>query len=124
VSRLIPRICRSLTICLCLTALALPAGAANIVVNSPADNMTVNGAVTLREAFAAAVGDSSVDGSTAGNGADVIVFHPSLDGMTIHLTGGQLFDMTGTPITFDASFLPNGIIIDALGNSRVMGFQR
>lgn len=108
---------------LALLTLALPAQAANIVVTSAADNMIVNGAVTLREAFAAAVNDTSIDGSTAGNGADVIVFHPSLDGLTIHLTGGELFDMTGSAITFDASLLPAGLTIDALGNSRVMGFQ-
>ena len=49
-----------------------------ITVTSLADNTTVDGLVTLREAIQAAETDSSVDGSTAGSGADEIVFDASL----------------------------------------------
>ncbi len=49
-----------------------------IVVTSLADNTTVDGLVTLREAIRAANTDTSVDGSAAGNGADVIQFAPAL----------------------------------------------
>lgn len=49
-----------------------------ITVTSLADNLTSDGQVTLREAIQAANSDSSVDGSTAGSGADTIVFDPSL----------------------------------------------
>jgi len=49
-----------------------------ITVTSLADNMDVDGAVTLREALEAANTDASVDGSVAGAGADEIVFEPTL----------------------------------------------
>lgn len=48
--------------------------AATITVTSLADNTTLDGLVTLREAIEAANLDISVDGSTAGSGADQIVF--------------------------------------------------
>ena len=50
----------------------------SITVTSLADNTTGDGQVTLREAIQAANTDSAVDGSTAGSGADTIVFAPGL----------------------------------------------
>ncbi|MBF0296740.1 MAG: DUF4347 domain-containing protein [Magnetococcales bacterium] len=59
---------------------------ATITVTSLADNSTVNGLVTLREAISAANNDVSVDGSTAGSGTDTIVFNAGLANGTITLT--------------------------------------
>lgn len=53
---------------------------ATITVTSLADNLTVDGQVTLREAIRAAELNISVDGSTAGSGADTIQFAASLNG--------------------------------------------
>ena len=58
---------------------------ATITVNSLNDNLTVDTQITLREALQAANTDTSVDGSTAGSGADTIIFDPSLAGQTITL---------------------------------------
>ncbi len=51
---------------------------ATITVTSLADNATVDGQVTLREAIQAANTDSAVDGSTAGAGGDTITFASGL----------------------------------------------
>ena len=51
-----------------------------ITVTSLADNMDVDGQVTLREAIKAANEDVSVDGSVAGNGPDEIRFDPEIIG--------------------------------------------
>ena len=51
---------------------------ATIAVTSLADNTTADGQVTLREAIQAANTDTAVDGSTAGSGADTIVFNAGL----------------------------------------------
>ena len=53
---------------------------ATITVTSMADNLNVDGVVTLREAIHAAEMNVSVDGSTAGSGADTIQFAPGLSG--------------------------------------------
>src|SRR5687768_10592073 len=45
---------------------------ATIMVTSLADDLTVDGDVTLREAIHAAEHNISMDGSTAGSGADII----------------------------------------------------
>jgi CSLREA domain-containing protein len=65
------------------------ASAATITVTSLADNATVDGQVTLREAIQAANTDTSVDGSTAGSGADTIVFAPGLTGSIDLITAGD-----------------------------------
>lgn len=49
-----------------------------ITVTSLSDNTNPGGGVTLREAILAAETDASVDGSTAGSGADIIRFDPAL----------------------------------------------
>ncbi len=49
-----------------------------ITVTSLADNSATDGLVTLREAVLAAETDTSVDGSNAGSGADLIQFSPHL----------------------------------------------
>ncbi|MFJ4347293.1 Ig-like domain-containing protein [Pseudomonas sp. NPDC089401] len=54
------------------------------VTDSDASSVSVNGLVSLAEAIQAANTDSSVDGSAAGSGSDVIVFHQSLKGQTIY----------------------------------------
>lgn len=59
---------------------------ATITVTAGGDEVTDDGAVTLREAILAANTDTSVDGSTAGDGADTIVFDPGLNGQTIQTT--------------------------------------
>lgn len=56
---------------------------ATITVTSATDVTADDGQVTLREAIEAANTDTSVDGSTAGSGADTIVFAPALDGQII-----------------------------------------
>lgn len=57
-----------------LESLEVRAMLATITVTSLADNMDVDGSVTLREAIEAANSDVSVDGSVAGSGADTIEF--------------------------------------------------
>ena len=61
-----------------------------ITVTSAADDLTVDGQVTLREAIQAANTNLRVDGSTAGSGADTIQFAAGLAGQTITLGGTQL----------------------------------
>ena len=61
-----------------------------ITVTSAADNLVVDGQVTLREAIQAANTNLRVDGSTAGSGADTIQFAAGLAGQTITLGGTQL----------------------------------
>lgn len=80
---------------------------ATITVTSAEDNLYEDGLVTLREALLAAETDTSVDGSTAGNGADVIRFAPHLAGRTIRLQskgdytlGGSAFGIT-TEVTIE-----------------------
>ena len=72
---------------------------ASLLVTSLADNMTVDGDVTLREALYAAEHDVSVDGSTAGSGADSIGFAEGLTG-TITLTGDSGDTTSGTSSAF------------------------
>src|SRR5262245_51589882 len=69
---------------------------ATILVTSLADNLTVDGQVTLREAIQAANTNASVDGSAAGTPyagtpgtIDVIGFAPGVSG-TISLNLGEL----------------------------------
>ena len=86
-----------------------------IVVTSLADNTTVDGQITLREAIQAANTNLSVDGSVAGSGADVITFGPGLNG-TIALTLGQLTISETVTITGNGAA---NTIIDAQSNSRI-----
>jgi|GEM_PF-3189588 len=85
-------------IALVLLAQASPVHAANITVTSLADNTMVDGQVTLREAIQAAETDASVDGSTAGSGADVIEFDPALVASCGHTISLTTFD-TGLDAT-------------------------
>ncbi len=106
----------------------------SITVTSLADNMDVDGVVTLREAIQAAETDMSVDGSTAGSGADTITFAPSL------FTGGDqtislsLFDtgldatefgatafIISTDITIEGPTGDNGLTIER--NSGAANFR-
>ena len=88
-----------------------------ITVTSLADNVNTDGQVTLREAIQAANTDTSVDGSTAGNGVDTIVFAPTLAGGTINLSlvGDDAFGPTAllinSPITIQGLTGNSGITI-------------
>lgn len=90
---------------------------ATIMVTSLADNVEIDGQVTLREAIQAANSDAVVDGSTAGSGADAIVFADGLAG-TIVLGGTQL-----PTISDDLTISGPGaelLTIDGDGRSRVL----
>ena len=64
-------------------------GAAPIVVDSAADTVAEDGAVTLREAIRAANQDAAVGDAPAGDGRDRIEFAPGLAGETIALEATQ-----------------------------------
>ena len=95
------------------------------MVTSLADNTTVDGQVTLREAIQAANTDSAVDGSTAGSGADTITFASSLftgGDQTISLSlfdtgaddgevGATAFKIS-TPVTIEGPSGDNGLTIE------------
>jgi CSLREA domain-containing protein len=93
---------------------------ATITVTSLADNSVVDGMVTLREAIQAANTDTSVDGSVAGNGADIITFAPALVSsgpatITLTIMGDDLLGPTAllitSPITIEGPTGANGITI-------------
>ncbi len=90
-----------------------------ITVTSLADNLTVNGKVTLREALEAANTNTSVDGSAAGQAGvqDKIVIKPGLTG-TIKLNPalGELLITDSVQIV---GLGAKNTVIDAEGNSRV-----
>ena len=88
-----------------------------ITVDSLADNMVVDGSITLREAIQAANTDASVDGSVAGSGDDTIEFSAALSGETITLSGADL-EITEA-VTIDATSLAVGVTIDADELSRI-----
>ena len=93
-----------------------------ITVSSLADNMDVDGMVTLREAIQAANTDSSVDGSVAGSGADTIEFSAAaLSGQTITLGGSDL-EITEA-LTIDATALSQNVTIDANNASRIFNIS-
>jgi len=87
-----------------------------LTVDSLGDDIAVDGKVTLREAIQAANTDAQVGDAVAGNGADLIQFHASLNGQTITLDGTEL-EVT-SEIQFDG---PGAdlLTIDANGLSRV-----
>lgn len=90
---------------------------ATIVVNSAADNTTPgDDLVTLREAIAAANGDTATDLGDMGLGADTIVFDSALAGSTISLTEGEL--AIASTLTLDGSATP-GLVISGNSASRV-----
>lgn len=102
-----------------------------ITVTSLADNTTSNGLVTLREAIQAANTDSAVDGSTAGSGADTIVFDNGLvsaGDATINLS--MIGDNTAGPsafgiasaITIQGPTGSNGITLNGGGSSSNLRF--
>jgi hypothetical protein len=74
---------------------------ATITVTSLADNTTTDTLITLREAIQAANTDASVDGSTAGSGADTIVFDASL--------------YAGGDVTVDVSVFDTGLDSSEVG---------
>ena len=75
------------------------------------------------QAIEAAETDMSVDGSTAGSGADTIVFAPALTesgGATIALGGTELTITTPIAISGPGADL---LTINAQGNSRIFHFD-
>ncbi|WP_148073081.1 choice-of-anchor Q domain-containing protein [Bythopirellula goksoeyrii] len=91
-----------------------------ITVTSLADNLFIDDEVTLREAILAANTNTSIDGSTAGSGADTIEFAAALSGETITL-GGLELEITEA-LTIDATALAANVTIDANTQSRVLNF--
>ena len=87
-------------------------------VDSLADNHLLDDLVTLREAVEAANSDTAVGDAEAGDGADVIQFHPSLAGLTIVLDGNQL--VVGEDLTI-VGLGADQLTIDA--DNRVRHFQ-
>ncbi|MDF9618237.1 Ig-like domain-containing protein [Pseudomonas entomophila] len=69
---------------------------ATITVTSKNASLIVDGdgGVTLAEAIQAANTDTSVDGSAAGSGSDIIVFHQDLKGETIRWTSATALAVT------------------------------
>ena len=100
------------------TGTVYPAG--EYVVNSTADNVAVDGYVTLREAILAANSNTAVGDAHAGSSSttDVIVFSSSLNGQTINLAAalGEL------PISDNVTVIgpgANQLTINAGGLSRI-----
>lgn len=99
------------------------AQAANITPTTFADDNTVNGNCTLREAVRAANGDAAVDACPAGSGADTITLAAGVYGLSVGPTGEQaaaigdldITDLDGLSIVGDAA----GSTVDAGGVDRV-----
>lgn len=88
-----------------------------INVNSTADNVTVDGACTLREAITNANDDAATSADcTAGSGLDVIDFTALTLPATITL-GGTSIDVTG-PLVIDGTS-ETQLVIDGDDNSRI-----
>jgi len=113
------RILSALSVGVLLLAAVPAALAANILVDSLADNEFTDGQVTLREAIRAAVDDVSVDGSNAGGASDRIAFAPGLSGGTVVLNGGMFQIENADSLTIDAVVGGTDITIDAGGASRI-----
>lgn len=99
---------------------------ATITVTSAADNMDVDGLVTLREAILASNTNTSVDGSVSGEVLDTIVFDPSLAGSTISLTGIDDTTWLNSSFAISSNFLTiqglasGGITIERNGGGSEM----
>jgi hypothetical protein len=94
-----------------------------ITVTSLADNTTVDGQVTFREAIQAAETDAAVDGSTAGSGADTIVFQAGLDGdITLATAISITTDVTIQGPTADEITLKGGTSTSA-ATGRILQFS-
>lgn len=95
---------------------------AQIIVTSLQDNLTLNdGKVTLREALAAANDDISIDGCTAGNGADEIRFAPELDVNDVE-TAALTLQLGALTISAPVRIVGNGTVktvVDAGSLSRI-----
>jgi fibronectin-binding autotransporter adhesin len=92
-----------------LIALSPIASAATIMVTSnDASLLSTNGQVSLAEAIQAANDDISVDGSAAGSGSDIIVFHSSLSGQTIRWSSATALSVTSN-ITIDGDINGDGV---------------
>ncbi|MBA6066551.1 DUF4347 domain-containing protein [Pseudomonas mosselii] len=64
------------------------------VTTTDASAITNDGQVSLAEAIQAANTDTSVDGSAAGSGSDIIVFHQNLKGQTIRWSSATALAVT------------------------------
>ena len=88
------------------------AAAATITVDTADDEMNGDGDCSLREAVEAANTDAAVDGCSAGDGQDTIVFGGDF---IIALTMGEL--LVSDDVTIDAG--TNAVVIDAAQTSRI-----
>jgi CSLREA domain-containing protein len=97
------------------------ARAAAITVNTTADDNTVNGNCTLREAIRAANTDSAVDACPAGSGADTIILATGTYTLTIAGAGEDTAQTGDLDITEDLTITGSGRLrtaIDANGLDR------
>ncbi len=78
------------------------------VTSTDASSVAVNGQVSLAEAIQAANGDTAVDGSAAGSGSDIIVFHSSLAGQTIRWSSPSSISVTSN-ITINGDIDGDGV---------------
>lgn len=107
----------------CSLVLAPVVQAAKISPTTLADDNTVNGNCTLREAVRAANADAAIDACTAGSGADTIALGPGVYGLSVGPAGEQaaasgdldITDPDGLSIAGD----PVGSTVDAGGVDRV-----
>ena len=120
----VSRIALGLAALLSLSAAAGVSSAANITVDTTADDITANGNCTLREAIQSANTDSAVDTCTAGSGLDTIL----LSGLTytITLSGAGDDNLSGDfDIGADVDILGTGAdltIVDASALDRAFDF--
>jgi CSLREA domain-containing protein len=100
---------------------ALAVDASSVIsVTTTADEITANGACSLREAVLAANTDSAVDSCPAGSGADTIVVPAGTFTLSI---AGSFEDRARTgdlDLTADVTIAGSGSIIDANGIDRVI----
>ena len=93
---------------------------ATIIVTSAADNLTVDGQVTLREAILAAEVNASVDGSAAGDvGHDTIRFASALSGIPIQMAGSEFIISESLTIEGNGA---DETIISGENRSRIFSF--
>lgn len=83
-----------------LTAVALPAGAATITVDTTHDGASIAGTCSLRDAVRAANLDLPVHACAAGSGADVIRFAAGVDAIDLLDAGGGAL-IVETPVILD-----------------------
>ncbi len=109
--------------CVALLIFAESARAADIPVTTPIDELTTNGACSLREAIQSANTDSQIDNCSAGAGADVILLPAGTYTLTISGPGEDA-NLTGDlDILGDVQLVGQGVertVVDGNGLDRVL----